>query len=70
MGDLRTTPRSRAERLAQAFRPDPRKERLLRLRRDDPERFAKIVGPGERIALGHYQGQRQAWLDQGGKDDR
>ncbi len=51
--------RTRDERVAGAFRPDERMERLAALRKADPAAFAK-QSPERKMALGYYVAAKQA----------
>ena len=53
------TRRTRDEKVAAAFRPDARHERLLALRRDDPAAFAELP-PSARLGLAHYETAKEA----------
>lgn len=51
--------RSRDEKLAAGFRPDPTMERLLELRRTDRPAFDAAVR-GRAMELGYYEGAKSA----------
>ncbi|MBA2278311.1 MAG: hypothetical protein H0W06_11165 [Chloroflexia bacterium] len=52
------------------FQPDARMERLRRLRRREPDVFARF-GSTQRIALGFYEeSRRQAGIEDDDHDDR
>lgn len=60
--------REQTAQLAAEFRPDPRLERLIRLRQTDPKGFARF-GPETTIALGYYESRRTAAGYEGASDD-
>ena len=51
--------KTRDQKRAAAFRPDPRLEKLLDLKRTDPAAFAKLP-PLTRLACGHYAAAKAA----------
>jgi len=53
--------------LAKGFKHDPAMEALLRSLQREPDEFAKLP-PTKRIAVGHYQTQKAAFVEVGKVD--